>query len=98
MLGNGTLDSTSALQLANAINLGAELTLAGNQNTTLIGAVTGTGSLVKNGTGELVLSGANTYSDGTTLNGGSTRGDTSSLQGAIANNAALTFEQNADGS
>lgn len=98
VLGNGTLDSTSALQLANAINLGAELTLAGNQNTTLIGAVTGTGSLVKNGSGDLLLSGANTYSGGTTLNGGSTRGDTSSLQGAIANNAALTFEQNADGS
>ncbi|PKA68272.1 outer membrane autotransporter protein [Pseudomonas baetica] len=96
--GNGSLDSTSALQLANAINLGAQLTLAGTQNTTLLGAVTGTGSLVKNGTGDLVLSGANTYSGGTTLNGGTTRGDTSSLQGAIVNNAVLTFEQNTDGS
>jgi outer membrane autotransporter protein len=96
--GNGTLDSTSALQLANAINLGAQLTLAGNQNTTLIGAITGSGSLVKNGNGDLLLSGANTYSGGTTLNGGNTRGDTSSLQGAIVNNATLTFEQNSDGS
>ena len=98
VLGNATLDSTSALQLANAINLGAQLTLAGNQDATLIGAITGNGSLVKNGSANLVLSGANSYSGGTTLNGGSTRGDTSSLQGAIVNNAALTFEQNADGS
>jgi autotransporter-associated beta strand protein len=45
-----------------------------------------------------VLSGANTYSGGTTLNAGTTTGDTSSLQGAIVNNAALTFAQNADGS
>ncbi len=45
-----------------------------------------------------MLSGANTYSGGTTLNAGTTTGDTSSLQGAIVNNAALTFAQNADGS
>jgi hypothetical protein len=31
---------------------GWQLTLAGNQNTTLIGAITGTGSLVKNGSGD----------------------------------------------
>ncbi|PCM47175.1 transporter, partial [Pseudomonas fluorescens] len=96
--GNASLDSPSALQLANAINLGSQLTLAGNQNTTLLGAITGTGSLVKNGNGDLLLSGANTYSGGTTLNAGTTTGDTSSLQGAIVNNAALTFAQNADGS
>ena len=96
--GASTLDSTGALQLGNAINLGAQLTLAGVQNTTLSGAITGTGSLVKNGSGSLVLSGANTYSGGTTINAGSVSGDTISLQGAIVNNAALTFEQNANGS
>ena len=97
VLGNATLDSTAALQLANAIDLGAQLTLAGNQDTTLIGAITGSGSLVKNGSADLLLSEANSYSGGTALNGGSTRGDTSSLQGAIVNNAALIFEQNSDG-
>ncbi|WP_252053472.1 autotransporter-associated beta strand repeat-containing protein [Acinetobacter silvestris] len=95
--GQSNLDSTSALQLVNAVNLGSQLTLAGNQNTSLIGAITGNGSLVKNGNGSLMLGGANNYSGGTTLNGGSTIGDTSSLQGAIVNNAALTFAQNADG-
>lgn len=95
--GNAQLDSSTALQLANAINLGAQLTLAGTRDTTLGGAIGGSGSLVKNGSGALLLSGANSYTGGTTLNGGTTTGDTSSLKGAILNNAALTFAQNSDG-
>ncbi|MFJ5299255.1 autotransporter-associated beta strand repeat-containing protein [Pseudomonas sp. NPDC088368] len=95
--GAGTLDSSGALNLANAIQLGGSLTLAGNQATTLNGVISGTSSLIKNGTGALLLTGANTYSGGTTLNGGSITGDTTSLQGSILNNAALTFAQNADG-
>ncbi|CAI8940665.1 fibronectin-binding autotransporter adhesin [Pseudomonas sp. IT-P176] len=93
----GTLDSTSTLQLANPIHLDAQLTLAGNQATTLSGTISRGASLVKNGNASLVLSGTNTYQGGTTLNGGSTSGDTRSLQGAILNNAALTFEQTSNG-
>ena len=95
--GAAQLGANSALQLANAITLGAQLTLLGSQDLTLSGALSGTGSLVKSGNGALLLTGTNTYGGGTVLNGGSTTGSTSSLQGAIANNAALTFEQNADG-
>ncbi|MFJ3483579.1 autotransporter-associated beta strand repeat-containing protein [Pseudomonas sp. NPDC090202] len=95
--GASTLDSATALQLANAVNLGSQLTLAGNQNTTLNGVISGAGSLVKNGNGSLLLSGANSYTGGTLLNGGSTTGNTSSLQGSILNNAALTFAQSANG-
>ncbi|RLU10930.1 hypothetical protein CS076_11185 [Pseudomonas prosekii] len=95
--GTAQLDSTAALQLANDINLNGQLSLAGTQDTALSGDIAGTGSLVKNGSGALLLSGSNTYSGGTTLNGGSTSGTTASLQGAIVNNAALTFEQTSDG-
>ncbi|MFV2944995.1 autotransporter domain-containing protein [Pseudomonas japonica] len=95
--GASLLDSTGALQLANALNLTSQLTLAGSQDTTLSGVISGTGSLVKNGNGSLLLSGANTYGGGTTINAGSVTGDTTSLQGAITNNGALTFAQNADG-
>jgi fibronectin-binding autotransporter adhesin len=95
--GAAQLDGSSAMQLANAINLGGPLTLVGSHDLTLDGVISGTGSLVKNGNGSLLLSGANTYSGGTTLNGGITSGDTSSLQGAIVNNATLAFEQASDG-
>ncbi|NMX68853.1 transporter [Pseudomonas sp. WS 5111] len=95
--GAAQLDGSSALQLANAIALGGQLTLLGSHDLTLSGALSGTASLVKNGNGALLLTGSNSYGGGTILNGGSTTGSTSSLQGAIANNAALTFEQNVDG-
>ncbi|WLH82387.1 autotransporter-associated beta strand repeat-containing protein [Pseudomonas sp. FP2338] len=95
--GVAALDGSTDLQLANAISLSGPLTLAGSNALALNGVVSGSGSLVKTGNGALLLTGANTYSGGTTLNGGTTTGNTNSLQGAIANNAALTFEQGTDG-
>ena len=95
--GAAQLDGGTDLQLANAINLGGPLSLAGSHDLALNGVVSGSGSLVKNGSGALLLTAANTYSGGTTLSGGTTTGSTNSLQGAIVNNAALTFEQATDG-
>ena len=54
-------------------------------------------SLVKSGSGNLTLGGANTYTGGTTLSAGRLIGTTSSLQGAIANNSALEFAQASTG-
>ena len=58
--------------------------------------VSGSGSLVKIGTGMLTLWGTNTYSGGTTVGGGILQlGDGTALngyvQGDITNNAALVF-------
>ena len=61
------------------------------------GKVSGTGSLVQQGAGTLTLTGANSYTGGTTITAGTLIGDTASLQGDIANEAVLRFEQPADG-
>ena len=59
-------------------------------------SISGAGSvLVENGT--TILSGDNSYSGGTTISEGTLVGDTTSLQGDIANDAALVFDQGTDG-
>lgn len=71
-------------------------------------SITGGGALVKNdvtigasgGTkilGTLVLSGTNSYTGGTTISSGTLQGNTLSLQGAITDNATLTFDQTFSG-
>ncbi|SHN64792.1 autotransporter-associated beta strand repeat-containing protein [Erythrobacter sanguineus] len=51
------------------------------------------GDIVKVGAGRLILTGANTYTGGTIVSAGELIGNTTSLQGAIANNAAVEFAQ-----
>jgi autotransporter-associated beta strand protein len=84
---------------AGGIDLGANTLTAGGSNasTTFSGTISGTGALVKNGTGTLTLTGANSYTGGTTISAGTLQGNTSSLTGNIANNAALVFDQSANG-
>ncbi|QQE12600.1 autotransporter-associated beta strand repeat-containing protein [Planctomycetota bacterium] len=48
------------------------LTIGGDDDTTFDGVISGTGSLAITGTGTLALGGANTFTGGTTLNGGVT--------------------------
>jgi T5SS/PEP-CTERM-associated repeat protein/autotransporter-associated beta strand protein len=61
------------------------------------GALSGSGAVTKLGLGALTLGGANTYAGGTLVSEGSLVGTTASLQGAITNNAAVTFDQSTVG-
>ncbi|WP_174247511.1 autotransporter-associated beta strand repeat-containing protein, partial [Methylocapsa sp. S129] len=81
-------------------NLGADqLTVGGNNlSTEVSGSISGAGgSLVKVGSGTLTLSGANTYSGGTTITAGLLQigagGTSGSIVGAVADNAILAFDR-----
>lgn len=87
--------STTSLQ--GAISNDGVLTFDQTTNGTYAGSVSGGGALVKEGTGTVILSGTNTYTGGTTINGGTLRGTTANLQGLITTNANLEFLQTGNG-
>lgn len=70
---------------AGNINLGANLLAEGGDNSdqTLSGVISGTGgNFIKNGTGTLTLSGANSFTGGFTLDSGTVRAGSNSALGA----------------
>jgi autotransporter-associated beta strand protein len=97
--GASALDSAPGVTLGQAIQLDAELAIGGSNDLVLAGDITGRGSLIKNGLGDLTLSGSNTYAGGTQVNAGTLTGNTTSLQGDIATaaGAAVRFDEIAAG-
>jgi len=105
---NSNLDADNAIEIRNATTAGLNLTgtLATNGNavtvdgsgtTTLSGAISGAGSIVKNDAGYATLAGANTYSGGTTLNAGTITADNNSALGTGAltiNGGTLASDNN----
>lgn len=91
--------ATSGMTLANDIALAAPgLTVTGTSDLSLSGILSGQGGLNVVTAGKVTLSGANNYAGGTTVAPQSTlQGNTSSLQGSIANNGAVIFSQPTSG-
>ena len=96
----GTTVSSGTLQ-GNATSLQGDITnnaaLVFNQTApgTYAGVISGGGSVTKTGADSLILSGANTYTGGTTVSSGTLQGNSTSLQGNIINNAFVLFNQTA---
>ena len=97
----GTLAGTTVtLDGDIAVAAGAHLELTQSVPGTFVGEITGGGSLTKDGTGTVTLSGANDYSGGTEVDAGTLQGTTISLQGNIFTAAAgtdVTFDQGVNG-
>ena len=84
----------------NNVDLGANVLTLNNKAATSLsfgGVIVGTGSLIKNGTGTQILTGANTYSGGTLVSAGVLQGSATGLQGSITNNASVVFDQTGAG-
>jgi autotransporter-associated beta strand repeat/autotransporter-associated beta strand repeat/autotransporter-associated beta strand repeat/autotransporter-associated beta strand repeat/autotransporter-associated beta strand repeat/autotransporter-associated beta strand repeat len=100
---NGTLETQPAFLTGNiAVSSGASLDIEQPSSTgTFTGNITGNGSVVINSVGgnigTVILSGNNSYSGGTIVDGGTLQGNTNSLFGVITDNATVTFSQSFDG-
>jgi autotransporter-associated beta strand protein len=102
----GTTISTGSLQIGDGgttgsvsgdiVNHGA-LVFDRSDAVSFHGAISGSGSLTKEGAGTLTLSGTNNYAGPTTINAGTLIADSSSLPGAVTDNAALVFNQASQG-
>ncbi|WP_066253511.1 Ig-like domain-containing protein [Hydrogenophaga flava] len=96
LLSNQTIGSLASSSASASIQLGSYTLSAGGDNTSTLvsGAVSGTGSLVKQGSGTMTLAGSNTYSGTTTVSAGtlSIAGDGNLGSGSVTLAEATVLE------
>ncbi len=93
---NGRLSGTTT-SLQGTISNEGLLTFDQATNGTFAGSISGSGTLLKEGGGTVILSGTNTYTGGTIINAGTLRGTTDNLQGFITNRGNVEFSQAGNG-
>ncbi|MFL9866911.1 autotransporter-associated beta strand repeat-containing protein [Paraburkholderia fungorum] len=96
----GTLQGdTSSLQGSINVASGTGLVFDQASNGTFSGTISGAGAVTKESAGTLTFNGAQSYSGGTNVTGGTLEGDTTSLQGSInvASGTGLVFDQVSNG-
>jgi fibronectin-binding autotransporter adhesin len=84
------LASNTNVNLPNDFSLAGDLTIAGDQTLSLDGVIDGAGGLIKTGSGNLILTGANTYSGTTSINAG-TLSVNNSIASAVTINSGGTL-------
>lgn len=101
-ISSGTLsnDGSGALALSGAMAITGTATLGGSFSgvaNSIASVISGTGALAVNGTGTWMLTGANTYTGGTTISAGTLQlgngGTTGSIVGDITDNGTLAFNR-----
>ena len=89
-IASGTLEFTgSTSSLTGNIIDNAALVFSQNANSSASGIISGTGTVIQQGTSTLILSGTNTYSGGTTINGGTLSVSADSNLGATSGAVTL---------
>ncbi len=94
----GTTVSAGVLQgnatsLQGAIVNNATVVFDQTGSGTYAGNLSGSGRLVKQNAGTLILTGTTSHTGGTTVSGGVLQGTATNLRGAITNNASVVFDQ-----
>ena len=99
ILNGGTLATTASFDSARDVSLLADgrFDVAGGTALGLNGDITGSGDLIKQGAGMLLLDGSNAYGD-TVVEAGTLAGHSASISGDIANAGIVIFAQATDGS
>ncbi len=92
----GYILSGDTLTLSGASAANNTLTTDFGVTATVSSVIAGSAGLTKAGAGSLVLSGANSYTGGTTIAAGTLTASTASLSGAVTNNGALVLDQATD--
>ncbi|WP_170990116.1 autotransporter domain-containing protein [Aquamicrobium sp. LC103] len=94
----GILNTSANFDTARAVTLDAagRFDVAAETTLGLTGTVSGSGDLVKTGSGTLTLSGVNSYQGDALVEAGTLVGNAASVRGSIRNASTVIFDQGAD--